>query len=92
MPSKKKDKKQQLSTDRRDFLKNFFKKGKPLVAGVVTKPLSKFVPDNAGETPTSAVRRRAARQAETIAEDLRKEFEKTHEDFLKDNPDFFDNI
>lgn len=77
--------------DRRAFLRRFFRKSAPLVAGAMVKPLSKFqvsAPPQAIASPSPAAR--AAHAAETIAEDLKKEFEKTHEEFIKNNPDFFE--
>jgi hypothetical protein len=90
MSNEKQDKNEHPSPDRRDFLRRFFKRGAPLVAGAVASPLSKLVPEDPEEVETAAIQRRAAKQAEAIAEDLKKEFEKTHEEFIKNNPDFFD--
>lgn len=88
-----KDRKDEIlqGADRRAFLRRFFRKSAPLVVGAVAKPLSTFqasAPPQTIASPGPAAR--AAYEAETIAEDLKKEFEKTHEEFIKNNPDFFE--
>ncbi|MBZ5535914.1 MAG: hypothetical protein LAO31_08160 [Acidobacteriia bacterium] len=78
--------------NRREFLRRFLKKGAPLIVGAVTKPLTnlpgvtppKFAPD--AESPAV----RAAVEAEHISEELKKEFERTHEEFIQNNPDFLE--
>lgn len=78
--------------NRRDFLRRFLKKGAPLVVGAVTKPLAKLpmaIPPSPGQDPNSPTVRAAA-EAEAVSKELKREFEQTHEEFIKNNPDFFE--
>lgn len=90
MSKKGQSEKEHAATDRRDFLRRFFKRSAPLVVGAVAKPLENLP----GITPPdTSSRGRAARMApplETVTDDLKKEFEDTHEEFVKNNPDFFE--
>jgi|GEM_PF-4137401 len=77
---------------RRAFLRRFFKKSAPLVVGAVARPLSKLpalVPSPLHSEPKSLADLPAA-EADTLSEELKKEFEQTHEEFIKNNPDFFE--
>jgi hypothetical protein len=86
------DSKDQPPGDRRAFLRRFWRKGAPLVVGAVAKPLSKLP----GITPPTTrpgvgdPAARAAAEAESISDQLKREFEETHEEFIKNNPDFFE--
>jgi hypothetical protein len=78
--------------NRREFLRRFFKKGAPLVVGTVTKPLEQFpgitTPKAPPEVENPAVRSSA--EVKNVSEELKKEFERTHEEFIQNNPDFFE--
>lgn len=76
---------------RRAFLRRFFKKSAPLVVGAVARPLSKLpalvppTPHSEPESPAGS----AAAEADPLSGELKKEFERTHEEFIRNNPDFF---
>jgi hypothetical protein len=78
------------TADRRTFLRRFLKKSAPLVVGVVAKPLEKLAPEKAKSFQQKGVVDRATVQAEFISDELKKEFEQTHEEFIRNNPDFFE--
>lgn len=78
--------------NRREFLRRFFKKSAPLVVGAVAKPIAEFPgitpPKAPPDVGSPAVR--AATEAENISDELKREFERTHEEFIQNNPDFFE--
>jgi hypothetical protein len=86
------DRKNPPPGDRRAFLRRFLKKGAPLVVGAVTRPLSKLpgVTPPTARPETEGPATRAAAESEIISTELKKEFEQTHEEFIKNNPDFFE--
>ncbi|MBZ5552998.1 MAG: hypothetical protein LAO21_09780 [Acidobacteriia bacterium] len=78
--------------NRREFLTRFFKKSAPLVVGAVARPLEKLPGVTPPKTPPGAESPavRTPVEAENISEELKKEFERTHEEFVQNNPDFFE--
>ncbi len=82
--------KEDPSTDRRGFLRRFFRKSAPLVVGAVAQPLAKLP----GIGPAEAQPRKSGESSipspGTVSEELKKEFDENHEEFLRENPDFFE--
>jgi len=91
MSDNKRSKDEQPSQDRRDFLRRFFKKGAPLVVGVVAKPLSKLSSNPLLAQQSKTTVPPPPPPAEGVSDHLRKEFERQREEFMKDNPDFNEN-
>lgn len=90
MRDKDKNNSDQQPADRRTFLRKFLKKGAPLVVGAVAKPLSKLsvvsIPPEESQKPAV----QPPTETVSVSDDLKKELENAHDEFIKNNPDFFE--